>query len=204
MPPAGSQSAKQYRMNPHLQLQCGPMLRYDTVDQKGIYHAFALIVVSDTGSDYSQTPYLTYRYTPQLQHRRGGGVDNSNSNGNGSGHANGMPRQEIVSKNTAQKLWIYHSLAGSNSFWRMKFEIQLGDTEMPVKYSVNGGRELTFYVPGRHQNMRWVGHSCNGFSAGEFKFDQLFIVICQTGLITSSVVVFACLQEWTQNLSMVS
>lgn len=38
-------------MNPHLQLQCGPMLRYDTVEN-GIYHAFALVVTADTGSDY--------------------------------------------------------------------------------------------------------------------------------------------------------
>lgn len=42
-------------MNPHLQLQCGPMLRYDTVEN-GIYHAFALVVTADTGSDYRCVP----------------------------------------------------------------------------------------------------------------------------------------------------
>lgn len=37
---------------------------------------------------------------------------------------------------------------------------------MPVYYSLNGGREICFWVPGVNENMRWVGHSCNGFSAG--------------------------------------
>lgn len=66
----------------------------------------------------------------------------------------------------AQKIWIYHSLTGGNSFWRFNIEIPLGEAEMPVYYSLNGGREICFWVPGANQNMRWVGHSCNGFSAG--------------------------------------
>lgn len=173
MPPAGTQEAKKYHMAPHLQLQCGPMLRYDTVDTSGIYHAFAMIVVADAGSDLSQTPYLSYRYTPNFQTRQNGNGYPNNNNGmndNSSG-------QEVQIRSTAQKLWTFHGLAGPNSFWRMKFEIRLSDTEMKVHYSVNGGKELAFYVPARHQNMRWVGHSCNGFSAGKPMSDFLLCFV---------------------------
>lgn len=157
-------------MNPHLQLQCGPMLRYDTVDASGIYHAFAMIVSADAGSDYTQTPYLTYRFTPAgssnisaKQHSTTNGTTRNGSNGGG----------ETVKRQSAEKIWTYHALAGPNSFWRMKIEIPLSDIEMKVNYSVNGGRELSFYVPARTQNMRWVGHSCNGFSAGKLYSDSL-------------------------------
>lgn len=62
-------------------------------------------------------------------------------------------------------------------------EIPLSRHEMRVSYSVNGGLQLQFYVPGQSQNMRWAAYSvrtqyscvhgwkmnigqCNGFSAG--------------------------------------
>ena len=32
------------RMEPHLQLMVGPLLRYDTVDEDGVWHGFALVV----------------------------------------------------------------------------------------------------------------------------------------------------------------
>jgi len=53
-----------------------------------------------------------------------------------------------------------------------------------VRYRINGGQEIEFFVPGAYQNMRWAAHSvrifsqkrqnaglrtcfkCNGFSAG--------------------------------------
>lgn len=172
VPPAGTEAAKKYHMNPHLQLQCGPMLRYDTVDPSGVYHAFAMVVVADAGSDYSQTPYLTYRYTPSYPtssyHQNGQNGTSTSENGTTTTTTTTKQEKEISTKNTAQKIWTFHSLAGPNSFWRMKFEIPLGDKEMKIQYSINGGRELAFYVPARWQNMRWVGHSCNGFSAGKW------------------------------------
>ncbi|QRW27563.1 adenylyl cyclase-associated protein 1 [Rhizoctonia solani] len=67
------------RMDPHLQMMCGPLLRYDTVDDHGIWH---------------------------------------------------------------------------------------GPNEMGVRYRLNMGQELEFFIPGQNQNMRWAAHSCNGFSAG--------------------------------------
>lgn len=81
--------------------------------------------------------------------------------GSGSGSSG-----EQVYRSPAQKIFNYHSLTGGNSFWRFKLEIPLSQDDMAVRYSLNGGREITFVVPGLHQDMRWVGHSCNGFSAG--------------------------------------
>lgn len=49
------------------------------------------------------------------------------------------------------------------TFWRFKIEIPLGQHQMAVKYSINNGQELEFYVPGRTQNMRWAAHSVRTF-----------------------------------------
>ena len=37
--------------------------------------------------------------------------------------------------------------------------VPLGPTEMRVTYEVNGGQAMDFFVPGRHQNMRWAAYS---------------------------------------------
>lgn len=39
-----SQSFKTRKMNPYLQFMCGPLLRYDTVDERGVWHGAALVV----------------------------------------------------------------------------------------------------------------------------------------------------------------
>ena len=39
-----SQNFKARKMNPYLQFMCGPLLRYDTMDEHGIWHGAALIV----------------------------------------------------------------------------------------------------------------------------------------------------------------
>ena len=171
-PPAGTEEAhKHYRMDPHLQLQCGPMLRYDTC-VNGIYHAFCMIVTADTGSDYSKTPNITYRYNRSSSPASLAGQFQQSMNLQSSSgdtrqaNCGGASGQESVHRVEAQKIWVYHSLTGGNSFWRFKIEVEQGEAEMPVRYRVNNGREITFFVPGREQNFRWVGHSCNGFSAG--------------------------------------
>lgn len=38
----------------------------------------------------------------------------------------------------------------------VKFLVQ---NEMAVRYSINNGQTLEFFVPGRHQNMRWTAYS---------------------------------------------
>ncbi|KAI0806950.1 hypothetical protein C8Q74DRAFT_1312933 [Fomes fomentarius] len=52
------------------------------------------------------------------------------------------------------------------TFWRFMIEVPLSSHEMKINYTINHGIELNFHVPGRNQNMRWAGYSCNGFSAG--------------------------------------
>lgn len=39
-----SQTLRVAKMNPHLQFMCGPLLRYDTVDERGVWLGAALIV----------------------------------------------------------------------------------------------------------------------------------------------------------------
>ena len=39
-----SQTLKKRRMNPYLQFMCGPLLRYDTMDEHGVWYGAALIV----------------------------------------------------------------------------------------------------------------------------------------------------------------
>ena len=63
-------------------------------------------------------------------------------------------------------IYKFHALHGANSFWRFKFEIPLQDSETMIEYSINRAAKNAFHIPGKRQNMRWVGHSCNGFSAG--------------------------------------
>lgn len=39
-----SQAFRMNMMQPHLQLMVGPLLRYDTVDARGVWNGFALVV----------------------------------------------------------------------------------------------------------------------------------------------------------------
>ena len=53
------------RMEPHLQFMCGPLLKFDTIDDNGVWHGAALIVTSDSGSIYEPFPTLTYEWDPE-------------------------------------------------------------------------------------------------------------------------------------------
>lgn len=45
------------RMNPHLQFMAGPLLRYDTVDEQGVWRGAAMIV-----SEYPLSPWYVQEY----------------------------------------------------------------------------------------------------------------------------------------------
>jgi len=179
-----SQAFRVARMEPYLQLMVGPLLRYDTIDDQGVWHGFVLIVTSDSGSVYEPHPMLGYRWDPDgpITNRppsvqngslfalgphparpqsMGGMPSPTNS------HVTGFPgpnsQQEQV---PGHEIWVYGGNGGSCTFWRFMIQIPLGSTEMQILYSINHGQELEFCVPGRNQNMRWAAHSCNGFSAG--------------------------------------
>ncbi|PPQ73897.1 hypothetical protein CVT26_011729, partial [Gymnopilus dilepis] len=246
------------RMDPHLQFMCGPLLKYDTIDEHGIWHGAALIITltpraaADSGSIYEPHPTLTYTWDPerpayhpysnspassptsptysptdtrfstsngnedpprpsgltQLHTAKsyelgphpadphstvlaaspsmgvgtfgfhpGLPIPNTNpatngTNGNGNGNGHGLPDDSSESENLCservpgQEIWAYGGYGGTFTFWRFLIKVPLAQHEMPVRYSINRGQQLEFWVPGRNQNMRWAAHSCNGFSAG--------------------------------------
>ncbi|KIM80802.1 hypothetical protein PILCRDRAFT_822082 [Piloderma croceum F 1598] len=151
-----SQRFKVARMEPHLQFMVGPLLRYDAIDERGVWNGFALIVTSDSGSVYEPHPTLTYKWDPDGHH--------SPSALNESPFALGPNSQ--IQHVPGHEIWVYSGNGGSYTFWRFAVQIPLGSTEMKISYNINHGQDLEFYVPGRNQNMRWAAHSCNGFSAG--------------------------------------
>ncbi|EIW84986.1 hypothetical protein CONPUDRAFT_162294 [Coniophora puteana RWD-64-598 SS2] len=95
-------------------------------------------------------------------------IDEFNGNGvqsNGHGQypsPSSIPPQSAV----GQEIYVYTGDGGTYTFWRFMIQVQLGPNEMQVRYSVNNGIELSFFVPAWDQSMRWAAHSCNGFSAG--------------------------------------
>ncbi|KAH7912158.1 hypothetical protein BJ138DRAFT_1005044 [Hygrophoropsis aurantiaca] len=175
------------RMEPHLQLMVGPLLCYDTMDENGLWHGAALIVTADSGSVYEPYPVLTYQWDPEEQAMPPGEPRAARSFDLGphpadphatalSGFPSGPEADYFAGdrkKNpdqtqhvTGQEIYVYAGNGGTFTFWRFLIQLQLGDNELRIKYSINGGMQLCFTVPARNQNMRWAAHSCNGFSAG--------------------------------------
>ena len=52
-----------------------------------------------------------------------------------------------------------YCIVSTYTFWRFLLTIPLADSEMKVHYSINGGLEMDFFVPGRHQTMRLAAYS---------------------------------------------
>lgn len=136
------------------------MLRYDTVTlHDNVYHAFAMIVVADTNSGYSPTPTLRLEW-------------DADALAVAMGKLNIQPPHDAApaaNNRTVEgvKIYTYDTpQSGPMSFWRFKIEIPMTNEEEQVFYSINGGPENNFAVPAIGQNFRWMGHSCNGFSAG--------------------------------------
>ncbi|KIY71124.1 hypothetical protein CYLTODRAFT_419127 [Cylindrobasidium torrendii FP15055 ss-10] len=169
------------RMDPYLQFMVGPLLRYDTVDEQGIWHGAAMIVTSDAGSIYEPFPVLTYEWdsrgSPKDKNPSRASTRNNSAFVLGPHpadplHVSAAPVETPLAEATysdsspGQEIWVYGGRAGTFTFWRFMIHIPLGQSEMPVWYSINGGQKMQFFVPGRTQNFRWAAHSCNGFSAG--------------------------------------
>ncbi|KZT28528.1 hypothetical protein NEOLEDRAFT_1154428 [Neolentinus lepideus HHB14362 ss-1] len=178
-----SKILKSARTEPHLQFMVGPLLRYDTVDEQGVWHGAALIVTADGGSEYEPHPDLTYEWDPDAPlvfykgHRRNvmsfdlpphpadphsvfvAYEDDANST---TSHGPNYRKEHVP----GHDIWVYAGSGGTFTFWRFLIQIPLGPNEMRIKYCINNGQELEFWVPGLTQNMRWAAYSCNGFSAG--------------------------------------
>ncbi|KIJ37701.1 hypothetical protein M422DRAFT_60910 [Sphaerobolus stellatus SS14] len=182
------------QMNPHLNVMCGPLLRYDTVTPSGVYRGACMIVTADAGSTYEPHPNMSFEWDPSAPRTsrrsasisttmRAAGIGPMGVEVSGSlphmlpdtlsafnGHADSVRTQltpfaqKIVIP--GQDIWVYNGGEITCTFWRFIFEIPLTEVEMRIRYRLNHGPELDFFVPAFHQNMRWAAHSCNGFSAG--------------------------------------
>ncbi|KAI9511315.1 hypothetical protein F5148DRAFT_1274284 [Russula earlei] len=171
-------------MNPYLQFMCGPLLRYDTVDRDGVWHGAALIVTADSGSTYEPYPTLRYFWDPR---QSASAPRQPSSHGHGAAvvdlgphpadpmaqHFHNVANDEplegptVLEKSVVgTEIYVYGGRSGTYTFWRFLIQIPLTDSEMKIKYSVNGGLEMDFFVPARRQTMRLAAYSCNGFSAG--------------------------------------
>ncbi|PIL30524.1 hypothetical protein GSI_07224 [Ganoderma sinense ZZ0214-1] len=179
------------RTNPYLQFMVGPLLRYDTVDEAGVWRGAAMIVTADAGSVYEPHPCLTYNWDPNYTPSGANLKRQASSRMHGqsfdlaphpadpmsiSAHAspedenggtyNGSRTYLEQRRVDGQELYVYYGHGGTFTFWRFMIEIPLTEHEMKINYTINNGIELNFHVPGRNQNMRWAAYSCNGFSAG--------------------------------------
>ncbi|KAJ3991526.1 hypothetical protein F5050DRAFT_1802118 [Lentinula boryana] len=178
-----SKTLRVARMDPHLMFMVGPLLKYDTTDNQGIWHGALLIVTADSGSTYEPHPTLTYQFDPEQlprHHKKSSKGFAGKSFDLGphpadphstslpiytNGHASSGPNF-ISEQSPAQEIWVYPGAGGTFTFWRFMIHVPLGPNEMEVTYSINNGQRLHFFVPGQNQNMRWASYSCNGFSAG--------------------------------------
>lgn len=86
---------------------------------------------------------------------------------NGYGILNQTPSSSVRTMTIeGQDFYCYGGIGGTFTFWRFKIKVPLGEREMGVRYSINGGQKMEFYVPAKTSGMRLAVHSCNGFSAG--------------------------------------
>ncbi|WFD17809.1 hypothetical protein MCAP1_000018 [Malassezia caprae] len=126
------------------QVDVGPLLRYDTVDPRGVYHAFVLLVTQHTAATMPRAPPVL-QYVPLADQKPAG-----------------PPMQT-----RGLQLWVYADEANrAHIFWRFKIEIQMLRVPQSVAYTIVGATDLVdFHVPAYHQNFRWATYSCSGFSA---------------------------------------
>ncbi|KAG9051111.1 hypothetical protein FS837_011957 [Tulasnella sp. UAMH 9824] len=157
VPPKAPPPLPQRPIGPHLQVVCGPLLRYDTVSESKVWHGAVLLVTADEGSTYDPHPLLSIEWDPDKITGNLQGSLNSPS-------AVGPRTQKIVIP--GHELYHHRGHSGTYTFWRFLLEIPLQPHEMSVRYSINRTAKIEFFVPGANQNMRWAAHSCNGFSAG--------------------------------------
>jgi hypothetical protein len=127
-------------MSPHLDIQCGPLIKYVWTDYKARKGPMALytilIVTDDARSNYSQPPVLEVAGINTDEH-----ADTT------------LLNAQVLHKERAY------------TFWRWKIYVVLNGEERRLAYNINGSKEdIGFWVPASNQSMRMVFHSCNGTS----------------------------------------
>jgi len=94
-----------------------------------------MIVTTDEGSDYSTPPSLTCEWDA-TNGALAAELDNlqiSNENPAPPDHPDYVKKYH----SPGQKIQVYHSIAGPQSFWRFKLEIPMGEVEQEIFYSIN-------------------------------------------------------------------
>ncbi|KAG8217891.1 hypothetical protein J3R82DRAFT_6057 [Butyriboletus roseoflavus] len=174
------------RMDPYLQFMVGPLLRYDTVDENGLWYGAVLIVTADSGSSYEPHPMLTYQWDPEERAQPRAGHRSACSSFDLGPHpadphstavfppaimqvSESFVYGDYKSKSgaigdqmqrvTGQEIYVYAGNGGTFTFWRFPLQMQLGNAELCIKYSINNSIQLSFYVPAIKQNMRWATYS---------------------------------------------
>ncbi|KAH9977284.1 hypothetical protein BGW80DRAFT_1435953 [Lactifluus volemus] len=157
-----SKNLRKQRMNPYLQFMCGPLLKYDTVDEHGVWHGAALIVAAD--ADQLPSPHR-----PSISHGDLGPhpADPTARPFRSETEDEHFQKPAAQEKTVSgQEIYVYVGRGGTYTFWRFLIQIPLSDSEMRIQYSINNGLEMEFFVAGRNETMRLATYSCNGFSGG--------------------------------------
>ncbi|KAH0553408.1 hypothetical protein GP486_006523, partial [Trichoglossum hirsutum] len=147
-----------------LEMMCGPLLRYarmsDTSRDVRLWHGSALVVIKP-GS-----------VAPELRLGCSGGAGgDSHDEKNVQSHSLGHIADDRTTIISAKRLFEDAQMA----FYRFDLEIPLQENEARWEYELPGayyssgprsGAPISsfFYVPSKHQSMRIMFHSCNGFS----------------------------------------
>ncbi len=160
-----------------IQVLCGPLLNYrhmtDAQSNRPIWHGSVLIVAKPGD------------VAPELRLRPVGSVGDASSQGpqsaNGQlGMANGsqsglMGNYDSDKSSTSTGFKLFSD--PNKTFWRINLDVPLQDAETRWEYSIsnlsstalaqrNNVVTRNFVVPSRHNSMRVMFHSCNGFSVG--------------------------------------
>ncbi|KAG0267868.1 hypothetical protein DFQ27_008048 [Actinomortierella ambigua] len=116
--------------------QCGPLLRYQNLDLRSGSWLGSVLMVS--------TPSVVDQGAPVLTWSDGG-----------------QQHQQSQQKVTGQAIDGYQQ----SIFWRFSLAIpQDPHVTKRITYSINGGPQYWFFIPGRSESFRWMFYSCNGFS----------------------------------------
>ena len=140
----------------NLEVLCGPLLNYRRMSgehtDNPIWHGSVLVVTRP-----GQKPdALTLSCI--------GPVENTGSNG-----------YSVSRGNSFSGVRLYED--PRKAFWRFEIELPFQDQECAWEYSIprmtpadgkrpNAGKPKRFVVPSKHESMRIMFHSCNGFSVG--------------------------------------
>jgi hypothetical protein len=140
------------------------LLSYYTI-KNNVWYGAAMVVTADSGSVYEPFPHLSLDFAPS-KFAKARQLDQPALSGQ-------LPQSRRVH---GHQLYNYHGPQGTFTFWRFMLEIPQQSYEQAVTYRLNGGAATEFLVPRAGENLRWMAHSCNGFSAGvkmeDFKTDK--------------------------------